>query len=166
MTVPPNRRSRRWPWAIVGLLVLHAGAMIGVIVFAGRDPSFAVEPNSYQQALAWDATMAERRASESLGWKHSIALSPRLAADGRRDLECRLTDRDGAPVSDAKVELVVIPHAAARERARILLRETEPGLYFARVAIARPGLWELRLRAQREQATFVATEMQTVGVLP
>ena len=44
---------------IVALLVGGAGANVGLMLVATSDASFAVEPDYYQKALAWDETMAQ-----------------------------------------------------------------------------------------------------------
>jgi len=62
-------RSRGWYWPVglAALLVVSAGANIALIVITSRDASFAVEPNYYAKALAWDETMAQQARNEALG---------------------------------------------------------------------------------------------------
>ena len=157
------KKSYRWPVAIVGMLGLHAAGMVAVIMVATRDPSFAVEPNHYQKALAWDAFSARARASRALAWRVDASTDARLDAQGTRGLDLRIVDRSGAPVTGATVAVLAFPHARGEERARIDLREDQPGLYRARTAMARTGIWELRLTARRGQDVFTSTILHTVG---
>ena len=58
-----TKGSLRWAIAIVGLIALHAAGMLAVILIATRNPSFSVEPDHYQKALAWDRLAARQQAS-------------------------------------------------------------------------------------------------------
>ena len=61
----------------MALLVAWAGANIAFVVITSRDASFAVEPNYYAKALAWDQTMAQQARNEALGWSVSAQSSGR-----------------------------------------------------------------------------------------
>jgi nitrogen fixation protein FixH len=162
VTNAPAKRYFRWPIAIVAMIALHATAMVVVIVHASRDPSFAVEPNSYQKALAWDAFSARRHASDLLGWSARAHTERMLDAGRTREIDCDIVDRAGHPVSGATVALLAFPHARGDQRTRISLRETEPGKYSAHAPMVRDGLWELRLVAQRGADVFTTTMLHTV----
>jgi nitrogen fixation protein FixH len=75
-------------------------------------------------------------------------------------------DTDGTPVTGATVTILGFPHARGEERIRIELRETEAGLYSARTAMVRPGLWELRLSALRGPDLFTSTILHTTRSAP
>jgi nitrogen fixation protein FixH len=166
LTTAVGKRSLRWPLAIVGMILLHATAMVLVVLFAARDPSFAVEPNSYQKALAWDAFSARQRASLALGWTVRTRTGHTLDPGRARDIDCEIVDRDGHPVTGATVALLAFPHARGEERTRINLREVEPGKYAGRAAMVRTGLWELRFVAKRAGDMFTATQLHTVEDAP
>lgn len=158
-----EKKTLRWPIVIVAILGMHAAGMVGVILVATRDPHFSVEPNHYQKALAWDAFSARSRASDALGWKVSTRSDAQLDVAQTRQLDCRIVDREGMPVTGATVALLAFPHARGEERTRIDLRETEPGRYVARAPMVRPGIWELRLTARRGLEVFTATVLHTAG---
>ena len=63
-----STRSQRWRWPLLLALVLvgQAGGVIAMVVVSGRDASFAIEPDYYEKALAWDEASRLRAASESL----------------------------------------------------------------------------------------------------
>jgi nitrogen fixation protein FixH len=156
------KRSLRWPLAIVAMIGLHATGMVVVILVATRDPSFAVEPNSYQKALAWDAFSARRHASEALGWTARVHSDRQFDAGHMRTLDCEILDRAGHPVEGATAAVLAFPHSRGEERTRITLREVAPGDYSARAPLVRTGIWELRLVAQRGAEIFTKTLLHTV----
>jgi len=161
-----TKSSLRWPVAIVALIALHVAGMISVILIATRDRSFAVEPNHYQKALAWDAFSARARASAALGWKVVSRTDAALDRAGLRGLELVITGRDDKPVTGARVAVLAFPHARGEERVRIDLVEGEAGHYLAHAAMVRPGLWELRVVAERGGDSFSSTILHTIGGSP
>jgi nitrogen fixation protein FixH len=165
-TATSTTKRSRWPVALAGMIFLHAAAMVTVILVATRDPSFAVEPNHYQKALAWDAFSARNRASQALGWKATARTDAGLDANGTRGLEMDIADREGNPVRGARAALLAFPHARGEERMRVDLAETAPGHYTTRAGMVRTGIWELRLVAQRGDDSFTTTLLHSVGAVP
>lgn len=166
MTTEGKKRALRWPAAIVTVFVLHAAGMVTVMVIASRDPSFAVEPNHYQKAVAWDAFSQRRRASRALGWNVTAKSEPGLDARGTRSLELFIADEQGKPVLGARAAVLAFSHARGQERLRVDLVEGESGHYAARAPMARTGIWELRLVAEREGDVFTTTFLHVVGGAP
>jgi nitrogen fixation protein FixH len=165
-TSPAAQASGRawfWPIAIIVLLSVHATAMLVVVFIATRDPSFAVEPNSYKRAVAWDSSQARRRASDQLGWSASIQTSDRVDLLGRRRITCRITDKDGVPVAAATVTLEVFHHARAADRVQVGLSPEENGTYSAELPMKRAGTWEFRIAARRGGELFTSVVTQQVG---
>ena len=57
-----------WPWFVVALLVATAGGQ-GIMLYAAtHDPTFAIEPDYYQKAVAFDTTIQQERGNLALGW--------------------------------------------------------------------------------------------------
>jgi nitrogen fixation protein FixH len=139
----------------VALLAASAGANIALVVITSRDTSFAVEPNYYAKALAWDQTMAQQARSEALGWSLELRVDP-AAARGRKTVTVRLADRAGAPIEGAEVTVEVFHNARASRILSAALNPEGQG-YVAVMPIDRPGLWEFRLRVTRGPEVFVAT---------
>jgi nitrogen fixation protein FixH len=143
-----------WPVAIVGVLAVTVGANV-VLFLAARDPNaYVVEPDYYRKAVAWDSIMAQARASAALGWQVDAALRD-WTPTGTRVLVL-LADSTGAPVTGAGVGVELINNLSPERPVRARLRETGAGRYEASAALARPGLWELRLLAQRGAESFRA----------
>jgi len=141
-------RGGRWIAAVVVLLVGNAAAMITLAATAG-DPTSRVIPDYYQKAVRYDDVAAARAASAALGWTARISLE-----DGA--LVAVLTDRDGAPVTGAAVEVEVRPRVRADELVTVALVEVAPGRYQAPLPAGRRGLHDLALTARRDDAAFLA----------
>ena len=160
------KRSLRWPIAIVGVIALHATGMVTVIAISTHNPSFSVEPDHYQKALAWDRLAARRQASDLLGWKAEVTTGAHLDDRKTRSLECRIVDGDGTPVTGATVAILGFSHARGEDRVKMDLRESAAGLYTVQAPMARSGLWELRLSALRGPDLFTSTIMHTASPTP
>ena len=150
-------KSRGWYWPVglAALLVGSAAANIALAFITSRDASFAVEPNYYAKALAWDERMAQEARNEALGWSLALRVDPTAARD-RMAVTARLVDRAGDPIQGARVDVEAFHNARA---SRILTTALAPSgeAYAAMMPIDRPGLWEFRLRATRGSEVFAAT---------
>ncbi len=58
---------------VLGLLGFSVATCVVLIGYATHDPTFAVEKNYYQKAVAFDQIRAEEVASDRLGWKVLVA---------------------------------------------------------------------------------------------
>ena len=157
-------KSRGWYWPVglASLLVGSAAANIALVVITSRDASFAVEPNYYAKALAWDERMAQQARSAALGWSIALRVEPTAAHD-RMQVTARLVDRTGAPIADAQVAVEAFHNARA---SRMLTAALAPSgeAYAALMPLDRPGLWEFRLRATRGSevfATILTTDVRS-----
>ena len=130
-----------WPGFIVAWLALPIGAYGWLMHEALADTGFAPEPDAYRHAVAWDAHLAELRASAALGWRVDARF------DGSR-LHLDLRDRDGEAVA-AHVEVMVHHVAHRRDVTRTVVLVSEIPLRWR-------GLHEIRLLASRGSQVFVA----------
>lgn len=153
-----------WPLAIAALLASGAGANIGLMVIAARDPGFAVEPDYYKKAIDWDGAMAQEARNAELGW--SVAAEIERARPGEGRLVARVTDRAGAPVAGARVAVEAFASARAAQVVTADLAPEAAGVYAASVPLGRAGLWELRVRVTRGEQVFTRTLSQDVVARP
>lgn len=157
----------RWPLGIAAILGATVAVNLAVLRVANNDPSFAVEPDYYRRAVAWDSTMAHARASAALGWRAAVAVSP-LDGDTPATLTLTLTDAGGAPVTKATVAVEALYNARAGHPVAATLREVAPGRYLATLPMPWTGQWEVRCTATRAAqggappARFEATLRTTV----
>jgi len=113
------------------------------------DPSFALEPNYYDKAVHWDETQLQARQSSALGLKLAVAAPLSLAADGRVDVQLRVTDQLEGAFSGAQISLEAFPNAYASRVQHVSLHESTPGVYSGHLARGVAGLWELRVVVKR-----------------
>lgn len=148
--------GRLWPWAVAGVLAVTMAGNIWVMRLAGADTSFAVEPDYYRKAVAWDSTMAQAARNTELDWRLGARLGA-PSAGGLATLAVTLHTAAGAPISDAVIRVEATHNADAN---RILAAELLPagdGTYHATLPATRRGLWELRLEALRGPERFTVT---------
>lgn len=146
--------DRRWPIGIVVVLAVFVAANVLVMRLAGADPSFAVEPDYYRKAVAFDSTMAVERRSNALGWAASSAIGRGVSG---MLLTVTLVDASGAPVTGAALTAAARFNARANEVFAATLREVSPGRYAAPLDARHAGQWEVRVEAARGAEHFVAS---------
>jgi nitrogen fixation protein FixH len=143
-----------WPIAIVGVLAVTVVANVALIL-AARDPNaYVVEPDYYRKAVNWDSTMAEARASVALGWRVDAAFGDWTPTG--TTLRVLMVDSTGAPLTGAMVKVELINNLSPETPVHAAPGEVGGGRYQARVPLARPGQWELRLQARRAGDYFTA----------
>jgi nitrogen fixation protein FixH len=161
----PGRPGWQWPVIVVALLVVGVGANVGLMVVATRDASFAVEPDYYDKALHWDERMAQEARNAALGWSVGAVLAP-AARPGEARLTVRLHDRAGQAIDGARVAVQTFHSARARHVLTAMLAPEFAGQYGATLPLDRPGLWEVRLRAERGGQVFTKTLVQDLVPAP
>ena len=154
---PMSRRPSGgiWPWVPALLLATLIGTQMTVLVSVLDDPTFATEPDYYRKAVDWDARMARQRQSRALGW--AARASVESPSPDARELMVHLVDARGLGVSGARLRATALHNARAASPLELAPREVSPGVYRADLGPARPGLWELRLAAQRGEDSYDTT---------
>lgn len=157
ISVPASRwRWLLWPGSVFMLLGSQVIMSVTALVLALSAGSLAVEPDYYQQAVAWDQSQAEQRASAALGWELQLSVEA-LPEDPlrRRRLSLALQEAAGQSVTGAQVAVGYFHHARGDDRREATLEEVAPGVYAARLVMPQPGLWEFRIQAEHPQGRFV-----------
>lgn len=137
-----------WPIGVGVILGATVISNFAVMRIASSDPSFAVEPDYYARAVAFDSTMAARQRSLDLGWGLEASVDS-LVPGETPHLTVRLKASDASPLVGAHVSVVARFNARANDTLTAVLREDAPGMYVAPLAIHTPGLWEFRVDASR-----------------
>jgi hypothetical protein len=161
MKIPPHIR---WPAFIAGALALQVLASVVTIYIATSNPSYAVEDDYYQKALAWDAKQAQDRRNLELGWTLLFEVEPAERAGGEAVLSVEIDDADGAPVNGALLAVEAFHNARADDVLRAPLDGRADGRYSASLPITRRGLWEFRFVAERGDDRFTHTETRYVAL--
>lgn len=150
------KRPPLWPGMVFGLIGLNVAVVSLTLYLAHSDASFAVEPDYYQKAVAWDASVRARAASDGLGWSAALEVSS-SGAGQPPVLTLRLIDRAGRPISDAQAGVEAFASARAADRRLVAMRPAEPGVYVAPFPNAQPGQWEFRISVSRGADRFEKT---------
>jgi FixH protein len=154
--------GRLWAWAPGVLLAGLLGTQLTVLHSVLDDPSFALEPDYYRKAVAWDAQRELERVSQALGWHAAISAGPAPRARGL-GLQLQLRDAQGDPLTGAAVHVTAFANARAARVFEAPLLETAPGTYAAEIPSSVPGLWEFRIEAARGADRYAEVLRQSVS---
>jgi nitrogen fixation protein FixH len=154
--------GRLWAWGPGALLAALLGTQLTVLHSVLDDPSFALEPDYYRKAVAWDAQRELERQSRALGWHARLAAEPAPQARGV-ELQVQLSDATGGPLAGAAVHVHAFANARAARILEVSLLETTPGTYSAELPSSVLGLWEFRLEATRGADRFAEVLRHSVA---
>ncbi|MEQ9104255.1 MAG: FixH family protein [Rhodothermales bacterium] len=153
-----------WPMAVVGLILLGMTSTFGVLIASRSDGGPRVIKQYYQKAVAWDSTAAVRQASVDLGWVLDVS---RSRTDGQTELEVRIVDSDGRPISGLSGEMRLSRPQSTGVLERLPLEPyptpgTTPGATPAFTLRAFPtvsgrGLWDVEVDVRTGETRFVGT---------
>lgn len=147
------KRATLWPIGLAGVLTLTVAGNVALYLVARDDPSFAIEPDYYAKAIAWDSTIAQARRNDTLGWRLTPTLEE-FGRDGAR-LHVTLTDSTGRRIPDAVVNVSAMYVARAGHVLASTLERDDDG-YSTRLAVHDGGQWELRFDVTRGSDRFTA----------
>ena len=143
------RRGRAYPWifvaAFLGIIAVNATMVaLAVTTFSGIET-----PKHYLEGLAYNQLLAATRAQEALGWHVDIA-----AAGAAGDLAIAVAARDaaGRPLEQLALEAILVRPTRSGLDRQVALVPVGPGRYRATASLPEPGLWDLRLIANRGEA--------------
>lgn len=160
--LPSRRRRFAMPAVVLGLLGGHVVFILLAITLATGDRSFAVVPDYYQKAVAYDDRKAALAVSAALGWRVALEPGAQVTSLGERDVLVRLRDREGAAVSGAQVAVSGYHFSRADEPVSFELAEALPGQYVGRAPLGREGFWWFELTAVRGGEDFFTEFKQFV----
>lgn len=153
-----------WPSLVVALLLLSVGTQVVAIVLATSDESFAVEPDYEQKAANWDQHQQQLALNARLGWSLELSIAP-AATQRERTVRLVLLDSFARPLDGVVVDVEAFHNARASEIHSARLEPTRMGEYGAVLPIERPGLWEFRIDARRDQDRFTARLRKSVALI-
>jgi hypothetical protein len=161
LLLPPRLR---WPVLIIGALAVHVVVSLLTVVVATSNPSYAVEEDYYQKALAWDARRAQERRNLELGWQLDFEIALPETAGGDPQLVVHLGDRSGRPLDGARVAVAAFHNARADQIARVEPTAAGDGAYACPLAMRRSGRWELRFTVDCDGERFTRTITRDIQI--
>lgn len=154
MTPRGKSTGRGWPIAVVVVLTLVVLLNVWVAFIANDDPSFAIEPNYYAKAVAWDSTLAQQRRNAALGWTLTSTLDA-FARGAGATLHVRLIDSAGKPIPAATIGVSALYNARAATVYTATMRADGDG-YVTTLPVAHAGQWEFRFDVVRGGERFTS----------
>ncbi len=160
------KRGWQWPLLVTAALAFTVGVNVVMFFAAKSDPNgTVVEPDYYRKAVEWDRTMAQRSASDALGWTATATLAAHtdalrtdaLRTDALREIRVVLRDSTGAAVTDADVRVTLIHNSEAAKLVEGTLTPQPTGDYAHAMLAPHAGRWEVRVTARRGGERFLAT---------
>lgn len=147
-------RDGAWiPWAFVAAFLVVIAANATMAAFAFGSWTGIETRDHYRKGLAYNEELQAVRRQAALGWQGDVAYSG--GGEGGR-VEFTLRDRAGAPVAGAVVRAAFVRPTSEGHDFELPLDSLGGGRYAARVALPLPGLWEVRVAAERgaDEARF------------
>ena len=138
-----RERNSKWFWVCVicGFFAMDFSIAAIAISMAAGDPSFRSIPGYGERAVAWDVRQKRKEVSEKLGWKIDLHRVEPL----RDAIEIRITNAANTPVTGCTGSLQLFHFKRVAEQFKGQLSEIEPGLYRAKVNVAKLGRWQMEL---------------------
>lgn len=135
--------------AIIGIATVVVTIVVGTSTFEGT-----VVGDPYESGLRYDA---QQRARAGSGW--SVALQIRSFPVGTSEVAVTLTDREGAPVDDAAVSLLLGYPSSDRYDREVPFAHERNGRYRGVLELPRSGQWNVQFVVVRDdrRATFPDT---------
>lgn len=159
----PVVARRVWVGVVVGMLVFCITMQVILLAYATGDPSFSVERDYERKAAQWNDVARQRADNERLGWSADAELVAPILGGASGQLKVVLKDRGGQPIDDAAISFEACAIARASRIETGEATRTTTGDYVAALHEPRPGLWEVRLVAERSGERFTATLRRELG---
>lgn len=150
-------QSDRWiPGAFLAMFGVVLAAN-GLMVWAALDSWTGLETKDhYRKGLAYNRTLAARRAQQALGWRAELAFTATGPRRGR--LEVAFTDAAGGGVNGLEVTASLVrPTHEGFDRAFALAARGD-GRYAAELELPLGGQWDAVVDAAKGEARFRLAE--------
>lgn len=154
---PADGKGSRWALVPVALLLASTLGVGSMASIAARDPGFALEKDYYARAIHWDGEQPQQAENQRL--RYELALSA-LPVSGGVELEVRLAEAGGKPLTGATLRAEAFANARSAARHDLVFVEAAPGTYRVTVPAPRAGLWELRFVVTHGSERFSQTVRQ------
>ena len=139
----PNRHLWLvYPIAFVAVLIAN-GALVYFALSSW--PGLAYD-NAFERGRKYNQVLREEDRESKLGWRLDAGYEPTGARAGV--LTVRVSDRDGAPLSDLGLAATLVRPIGGTVPDRAFdLRASAPGVYAAAIETPLVGQWEVRVTA-------------------
>ncbi len=123
-------------------------AVNGALIFFAQDTFSGLETqHAYERGLQYNQALAAEAAQQDLGWRYEATISDET--DGRHVLRIRMTDAEGRPLNDLKIDAYLVRPSNAGLDFALSPQSAGDGRYVTTFSLPAPGQWDLRLVAHR-----------------
>ncbi len=130
---------------LLGFFGLILVANIALVYLATSSWNGVVQKQPYERGLAYDEVLAEKKELVESGWVSHVEYDPQ-----QRLVMIDLKDKNG-PVSGATGEVTFFrPVHDGEDLDVTLVPVSQPGRYQATADVPAPGLWEVRISAEKD----------------
>lgn len=147
------QRPRSWwiPYIFVAMFLVVV-AVNGVMAYLAATTFSGLETDhAYDRGLAYNSTIAQNEEQQRLGWTVTLNVTGEAGAS---DVGLSLRDRDGRPLTGAKVTADIRRPTDSAFDQSVTLAARGSGLYGATVALPLSGQWDLRVLAEHGGKTY------------
>jgi hypothetical protein len=135
------------------LLGVSVSGWLWMVSMAVNDPGFSVESDYYKKGAHFDDEIQRRANNERLAWKVS-AVEVRSEPGHSGRIALQISDESGSPLGDLRLSAEAFPVARGGDLRQLAFVALGDGRYEARLERVRPGLWTVRLHAQKVEVSF------------
>lgn len=104
--------------------------------------------DAYKKGIAYNSTLEEAAHQKQLGWQSAVIF------DQTGNLAVSMTDKTGAPLSNAKVDVTLSRPLGSEVALNVTLEETALGQYAGQVETPAHGRWKADVTAHRDNAVY------------
>lgn len=172
-------RDRRWfhwgPAVIVGffLVVVTVNSIFVTLATGGMQSTVArwilpeprytssegltsvfpgtVARDFHEKGELYNAYLAQAEQQRQRGWDVRQGWLTEPVAGQPTALQVSVHDKQGAPLSGARIGGVFLRPSDSRADQAFTMQETAPGVYRTEVRLAQPGLWDVLVQVQHEE---------------
>jgi len=143
---PPRFVLKGWHVLVAFLVFFGADIGINTVFMVSAYKTFPGETTltPYEDGLAYNSALKQRRAQAALGWKLAAGV------DAPDALRVEVVDRAGAPVRGLRVSALLQRPATEDGQRTATFKETAPGVYIARDGRL-TGAWDVEVTAVNDR---------------
>lgn len=154
-------RRRSWiPYAFIGFFVVVV-AVNAIMLTVAIDTFSGIETKShYIRGLEYNQNLQAVAEQQARGWRAEPRIfdTPDALAAMAWPVKLDLADRDGRPLTGAKVDLRFVRPTSDDADRDILLQETAPGHYEGLAELPMIGQWDMRLLVWHPDGTWQSVD--------
>lgn len=135
-----TRRDKLIPWYFVAFFIVLFAVNAVFVTVAFQSYTGVVTDNHYEEGLAYNDNLEQRRKQKSLNWQSEFFLS----ADGIT-INFSLKNEYGKPIENANVTAYAMRPVQEGDDFSLKLEENKAGFYSQKINFPVAGQWQIRV---------------------